>query len=207
MSLDKAKEITLEGKNVIRLDIDDNSVWKGVPVGYTKIDYIETTGTQYIDTGVKANQDTRMVCDIMWTGGMNGFGARSTVSTRNFSVRVIDNIWQLGYGNGVTTGDINADKKWQIVDINKNELYVDGVFSISREYVEFTTPNNLAIGAIKAGSMYYGTAKYRNCRIYDNGVLIRDFIPCIDPDGNVGMFDTVNAKFYKNSGTETFVTG
>ena len=75
----------------------------------------------------------------------------------------------------------------------------------------FTTPQTLALGAIKAGSstpsMYYGTAKYRGCKIYDNGTLVRDMIPCKDPDGNIGMYDTVNAVFYGNAGTGEFVAG
>ena len=204
-----AEQLTIDGKSVAMLTIDGGVVWGVLPAGYTYLDYIESNGTQYIDTGVKADQDTRMVCNIMWMGNMNGFGARSAVATRNFSVRVIDNKWQLGYGSdgGVTTGTIKAEKKWQIVDINKNELYVDGEFSISRPYVEFTTAYNLAIGAIKAGSLYYGYGKYRSCQIYDDGVIVRNFIPCKDADGTVGMYDTVNDKFYGSSGTGEFIAG
>ena len=205
------KGLSIGGKDVIRLTVSGGLFWKGLPSGYTALDYIEATGTQYIDTNFKANQDTRIVCDIMWTGGMNGFGARQAVATRNFSVRVIGDNWQLGYGSdgGVATGTIAAkSNEWQTVDINKNSLYVDGEFSVSREYVSFTTPQTLALGAIKAGSstpsMYYGTAKYRGCQIYDNGTLVRDMIPCKDPSGKIGMYDTVNAVFYGNAGTGEF---
>jgi hypothetical protein len=65
----------------------------------------------------------------------------------------------------------------------------------------------MTIGAINAGSVYYGQGRYRGCQIYDDGVLVRDFIPCQDPNGVAGMYDTLNNKFYANAGTGDFVTG
>lgn len=209
MSLDNVKHLSLDGKSAVRLVVGGAVLWKGLPSGYKQLDYIEATGTQYINTGFTPNQDSRIVCDIMWLGGMNGFGARSAVATRNFSVRVISDMWQLGYGSngGVTTGTIAAKREWQTVDINKNSLYVDGEFSISRDYMEFTAPYPIALGAIRAGSLYYGTARYRTCKIFDDGKLVRDFIPCKDADGNIGMYDTVGAKFYGNAGSGVFEAG
>lgn len=203
--ISKAKHMKVCGKNVVRLEVDGKVFWKGLPFGYTRLDYIEATGTQYIDTGVTLNQDSRIVCEFMYKGGSGVYGARNTVSTRNFSMRVISNAWQMGFGNGVTTGTIAADTvNWHTADQNKNVLYIDGVLAAEREYVEFTTPKTAAIGAIKAGSMYYGQGRYRSFQLYDNGVCVRDFIPCIHPTGHIGMYDTVNAKFYGNAGTGAF---
>lgn len=210
MNLDNAKHLTINGKNAVRLKIEGSVVWKGLPVGHKRLDYIETTGTQYIDTGFTPNQDSRIVCEIMWMGGMNGFGARSTVASRNFSARVINDYWQLGYGSdgGVVTGTIKAKQEWTTVEINKNSLYVGGEFSVSREYdADFIAPYPIALGAIRAGSLYYGNGRYRACQIYDNGVLVRDLIPCKNASDEIGMYDTLNAAFYGNAGTGTFVAG
>ena len=209
MSLDNVRHLTIGGKSAVRLEIE-GIAWKGLPAGYKRLDYIETNGTQYIDTGFTPNQDSRIVCEIMWMGGMNGFGARSTVASRNFSARVINDYWQLGYGSdgGVVTGTIKAERDWTTVEINKNSLYVGGEFSVSREYdADFTAPYPIALGAIRAGSLYYGDGRYRACQIYDNGVLVRDFIPCQSPDGKAGMYDTLNAKFYGNAGTGEIIAG
>lgn len=218
MIFDNLKSLVIPEGNVVSVACDGVTLWKKskLPVGYTELDYIEATGSgqsnqdgsgQYINTGFFPNQDTRMVCEIMWMGGMHGFGARSSVSSKNFSVRVIDNKWQLGYGSGVTTGTAPAKKNWQIVDINKNQLFVDGELSVERDYVEFTCAYYAAIGAIRAGAMYFGSARYRSCQIYDNGVLVRDFIPCLNPDKKPGMYDLVEGKFYGNAGTGEFVVG
>ena len=208
MNLDNAKHVVIGGKRAVRLEINGTVFWKGLPGGYIPLDYIEATGTQYIDTDFIPNQDTRVVCEFMYKGGSGVYGARNTVATRNFSMRVISGAWQLGFGDGVTTGTIESDTtRWHIADQNKNNLYIDGALAATRDYVEFTTPKAMAIGAIRAGSVYYGEGRYRGCQVYDNGVLVRDFMPCKDPDGNIGMYDTLNAKFYGNAGTGVFTAG
>ena len=50
--------------------------------------------------------------------------------------------------------------------------------------------------------------KVYTCKIWDNDVLVRDFIPVKRiGDGEVGMFDAVNRVFYANAGTGEFVAG
>jgi hypothetical protein len=53
-----------------------------------------------------------------------------------------------------------------------------------------------------------GTQRTKSCKIYDNNVIIRDFVPCIRKSDNVaGLLDKVNDVFYTNAGTGTFLTG
>lgn len=204
MRFDNVREMFLNGKRIIELAKDGKVFWRGLPSGYTEVDYIEVTGTQYINTGFVPDQDTRIICEFKRTGGSGVYGARNTVSTRNFSMRVINNAWQIGYGNGVLTGTITADTtNWHVADHNKNNLYIDGELAATREYVEFSAPYPVAIGAIRAGSMYYGQGQYRACKIYDNGTLVRDMIPCINANGEAGMYDLITKAFMGNSGTGT----
>ena len=44
-------------------------------------------------------------------------------------------------------------------------------------------------------------------KIYDNGTLARDFVPCKNASGAVGLYDTVDGQFYANAGTGTFTAG
>lgn len=210
MMLDNVKSIVIPEGSVHSIECDGVKLWQKskLPVGYTELDYIETTGTQYIDSGFIPNQDSRIVCEFMFKGGVGVYGARNTVATRNFSMRAISSAWQLGYGNGVTTGTIKSDTtNWHIADQNKNQLFIDGELAAEREYEVFSAPKSAAIGAIKAGSMYYGEGRYRTCQMYDDGVLVRDFIPCKNVEGEVGMYDTVNAVFHGNAGTGEFLYG
>ena len=49
--------------------------------------------------------------------------------------------------------------------------------------------------------------KLYSCQIYDNGTLVRDFVPCQTTDGTIGLWDDVNSVFYGNAGTGTFTAG
>ena len=51
------------------------------------------------------------------------------------------------------------------------------------------------------------TAKLYSCQIYDSETLVRNFIPCINPEGMVGLFDAVGFAFYGNLGTGSFTAG
>ena len=178
---------------------DDTGAISYLPSGYTIIDHIEVTGEQYINTGFVPNQDTRIVCEFKYLGGTGVYGARGSVSSNNFSLRVINGAWQMGYGDGVATGTILADDEWHTADQDKNTLYIDGVLAVTREYEEFTSPHPIAIGAIRASSLYYGEGCYRNCKIYDNGTLVRDFVPCTNESGEVGMYDFITNAFFINT--------
>jgi hypothetical protein len=67
----------------------------------------------------------------------------------------------------------------------------------------------MGIGRIRAygDAVYAGYVKIYSCKIYDNGTLVRDFIPCLNPDGEAGMYDFVNETFRGASGTGDFIYG
>ena len=50
------------------------------------------------------------------------------------------------------------------------------------------------------GRIYY-------LKIYNNGTLIRNLLPCKNENGMVGMYDIIEKKFYNNNGTGTFIAG
>ena len=53
----------------------------------------------------------------------------------------------------------------------------------------------------------YASMKLYSCKIYNADTLVRDFIPCKNPSGTVGLYDTVNGTYYGNSGTGVFTAG
>ena len=61
--------------------VQENNI---LPDGYVQLEYIQSSGTQYIDTGFKPNQDTRVTMDFQLLNE-NGwrvlFGARKAVGT------------------------------------------------------------------------------------------------------------------------------
>ena len=185
-----------------------------LPSGYRQLEYIESSGTQYINTAFNPNQNTRVTMDItplnviqskMWCA----FGCRT--SSRYFglykaSTGSMNLTWFYGtnYSNYFSV-DYTAR---HLFEVNKNTANVDGVQkSYPAQTFQLTRPMYLFCDDDSGQATSLSAARLYSCRIYDNGVLIRDFIPCKNADGVVGLWDDVSSSFYANAGTGTFTAG
>ena len=52
-----------------------------------------------------------------------------------------------------------------------------------------------------------GAFKYYYMKIYENGVLVRDFVPAKNSNNVIGMYDMVSGQFFTNAGTGDFTAG
>ena len=70
----------------------------------------------------------------------------------------------------------------------------------------FTTVYNAQLFSAKVNNLnFIATLKIYSCQIYDNGTLVRNFIPVLrKSDNEIGMLDLVEGKFYTNAGTGKF---
>lgn len=192
------------------VDIGENS--KILPDGYTQLDYIQSSGTQYIDTGFKPNQDTRLIIavDFSQTAAWKWiFGARQDASLNAFGFLLQENSkYRFDYGASTNRLSYNPTGNMTI-DINKNNCYINDTLASTATYTNFTTPvscflfGNNNNGTYRSGA----TLKMYSCKIYDNGALVRNFIPCKNPSGMVGLYDVVGNQFYQNNGTGSFTSG
>lgn len=191
---------------------DQKFISDNLPSGFTRLNYIESNGTQYINSGFKPNQDTRVIIDYQISAAQTIplFGARNGIKNQEFEVFAYsDNIGvQDGYGNqqDYVTSSANLDRN--IIDKNKNvTMSNDGTLNRINTYHTFQCDYNMYIfGMNNAGTLFdadYGS-KIFYCKIYDNGTLIRDYIPCINANGKAGLYDLVNKQFYGNEGTGEF---
>lgn len=182
-----------------------------LPEGYTEVEYIESRGTQYIDTGFKANGNTRVVMVAQFAAAPTAnevlFGARTSATSQNYTLMYLS--------SGVLRSDYNTEysQEWAgatsvSVDKNKETTTVNGV-SKSYTNATFQCEYNLYLLCLNnAGTArWYANAKVYTCQVYDNGILIRDFVPCVNSSGAIGLYDIVNGVFYGNSGSGVFVAG
>lgn len=176
--------------------------------GYTILEYIESTGSQYIDTGFKPNQDTRVVMDVEQTGSVSSFyfGARTTDVSNTFSaVQLNGTTIRSDYGTKRTTASINTLQRITI-DKNKNVLTVGDVV-ITSPIQTFSAPSNMLLLSTNTNGTVYtptASAKLYSCQIYDNDILVRDFIPSMDKYGLVGLYDKVEGVFYTSASGTNF---
>ena len=172
-----------------------------------ELDYLESSGTQYIDTGVAGSSTLKIEMIAQKTGSSLGvyFGA-GTGNNRIQAVYFSDY-------NNARIGNINSNlgpdsEKFDIVCdvLNKNVIYNGTSYPFA--YTSALTNLNIFIFTRNEGGSYAdkSTAKCWLFKIYDNGTLVRDFIPCYK-DGVLGMLDKVNSVFYQNAGTGTFIKG
>ena len=93
------------------------------------------------------------------------------------------------------------------ISIKKNIFVIDGT-EYTFSAATFTSAYTAYIFAINSSDTVQYPAKMKifDCQIYDNGVLVRDYIPAIQ-NGNIGLFDKIENKLYLNSGTGEFIVG
>lgn len=183
---------------------------QGLPFGYKKLAYIQSIGTQYINTGFKPNQDTRVVCDVDWAPGSTAswlFGCRTSNTAETYNFLTYSNKYRSDYNAATSGAETSSTPSGRfIIDKDKNITKIDGVVVNTLTYASFQCKYNMYLFANNnAGSVAGNTsAKLYSCKIYDNDVLVRDFVPCISTSDDVGLYDMVGKQFYGNAGTGVF---
>lgn len=184
-----------------------------LPSGYVELEYIESTGTQYIDTGFIPNQNTRAVLDIESDEAIpecHVFGSRSELNSGAFCVIVDAQLrWGTNYGTSRVTTSSAPRSGRILIDKNKATTAI-GTVTLQNTAQTFSAGCPMYLFAINtAGSTTtFASVKLHSSQIYDNGTLVRDFTPARRVnDSAVGLYDLVGGQFYGNSGTGVLTAG
>ena len=189
-----------------------NAMTAGKRLPYdAEVEYLESTGTQYIDTGYALSSDCRVVCDWIASGVSSGgsayaFGAYG--DGMNFGVNI-----DIGKGGQYCVWLSSSSQVGQglkgirhVLDLSASGLFRDGikVFSPSGS---FTSNKSAYLFWANGTGQGKALAKIYRVKFYDhNGVIVRDFQPV--RKGTVGyLYDRVSGKLFGNEGTGDFVLG
>lgn len=180
---------------------------KLVPSEYTQLEYLKSSGTQYIDTGFKPNSNTRIVIKAKLETPHSIYGV--TQSGTMFNMTGGGSGMYYYWGNGGQSKITNYFNQIHTYGQDKNVCYVDGAVYHTYTASTWSATCNMFLFGRNSGSALNdaGTVSIYNCQIYDNGLLIRNYIPCKNASGTLGMYDTVEKKFYTNAGSGTFTAG
>ncbi|MFQ6760245.1 MAG: hypothetical protein ACLRFM_02510 [Alphaproteobacteria bacterium] len=172
---------------------------------YTELEYIESDGNAYINTGVVPN--VNWTYQIDFSNSSNGWVFGSNVSSAGQTADFGVSGMAIRYGTQYASLDFSSGR--HTISVNKTGYTVDGV---SRNWSGGNATMNAPSGiylfwavnsaAPKVGRIYY-------FKIFDqNGALIHNFIPVKqNSDGAIGMYDTVTQTFFANAGTGEFIAG
>lgn len=173
------------------------------------LDYIATTGTQYIDTGVKPTQNTRIEAEV------SGWGADEAATylynaTTSYGLQTTNNtLYRAYYGaayKDFASGTSAADR----VTITRDGTTAwIGNASVTNDAKTFTASYNMLLFAQNSSGTAQNFAKLRlhYFKIYEGDELIRDYVPCKSKYGAVCLYDRVSGKYVYNAGTYEFLAG
>lgn len=183
-----------------------------------EVEFLESTGTQYINTGIVCNIDYTIEIEALVTSYKQEglLGSRQSSSSKQHCLIFPSDKNQLRYSCRDTSNlaaymlfvDFSLNT-WHNVIIKYNNLYLDGVAYTYSKATRFTIPHVYYLFAVNTNgrATNFGTKYIRKLKISDtNNKVLIDMIPV--RKGNVGyMFDRVSGKLFGNNGTGAFVIG
>ena len=203
-----------------------------LPAEYQEVEYIESSGNQWIRTGVSAYHLLKTETDFAFTSwdNSNEFAMGGIYSYDNYTkscrMEIVeiykprDNYFGFGANGGFFNSTLTVDTAKHKVEIDNVNGYIkfDGNYvatfttttsspnDSSKDICLFAFHNNSSTGTDQI--LAKCSAKVYSCKIWKSGTLIRDFIPCYRiSDSVIGLYDMANNQFYTNSGTGTFTKG
>lgn len=222
MDWSQVTALTIPEGSVKQVSVNGVVLWKKglLPSGYTQLEYIESTGTQWIDTGVYGTDKTSVHIKYIATktSSQNGFGIIGYQSGFKLSPTFQRVIWTNQGDNQFRYGDKLTDT-FKRVNINEvveetfgNGSWIYNGVNIPLETTNsFTTsPNTMVLFSLKNRTVIMSLAiiKLYFCSIEENGTLVRNLLPARrNSDGKLGMYDMVTGTYFYNQGTGEFIAG
>ncbi len=194
-----------------------------IPANATRIRYLESTGTQYVDTGIVPTGATGIRCDFSLTTNANFspvFWSRGTSSTdRAFCFESEFNgrskgqaRWDYGSYGALQVSNILVIGQRYTVEASGGTLTVAGS-TLQRTEQTFTGAGSIILfnfcnyvnGERQMLSAACQPIRIYSCAIYDDSNnLVRGLVP-VRKNGVGYLFDRVSGQLFGNAGTGDFV--
>ena len=196
-----------------------------LPCGYTRLEYIESTGTQHIDTGVYAQTGSIIEVDFQITSKVAPDNVHGNqVIYGNTPTGMINNKWAgwVSFLSNPKTNvtsyvydiayDVNgyADLNRHTIRQESNKFYLDNNLRYTVPSANFTNSSSVLLFVRKDNSIIaHMVGRIYSAKIWSDGTnLSFNGIPAKrNSDGAIGMYDTVTKTFFTNAGTGTFIAG
>ena len=103
-------------------------------------------------------------------------------------------------------------KRNTLILTNSTLVYGEYSINLTKGSWESITENLRIFGYLNSKGVEIPMDRYNivlyGGKIYDNNILVRNFVPCYrKADNAIGLYDIVNKQFYDNNGTGRFVKG
>lgn len=193
-----------------------------LPSWYQEVEYIESSGTQYINTWFAYTKTTGKV-ETKFSSTAFGsqyhtyrlWGSYNSASPTSRSFILYVNystlrLW-LWTSDGDTSRSLSTNTIYELTEEISTpwtcQVTINGTTTSHNYSGTIATNNNFYIFCNnETGSPgSYGRDKLYYLKLYEEGTLVRNFVPCYrTADDVIWLYDKVNNVFYTNSWTWTF---
>lgn len=215
-SIDRLAQAALERARANGWELTLQYAEAEVPAGYRRLEYLESTGEQYIDTGVKLSNESEVGCELLITqarpdgNSQAFFGVFSSPTFRAYSTSEKT----LAINAGENKNDLIArfdnfevDEKCKL-RVTNSKTYLNERQSMPYELVPFETSDACHVfSANTLGYTYWSYARIYSFSVSRAGEMQVDYVPCIAPDGKLGMYNRVDGTMKENAGSGAFIAG
>ena len=190
------------------------------------LDYITSTGSQYINTGIVLNSPYNIehYADVQFDNTSINFeticGFMSTTGTLNkprYGIHKYQQKWMIGINYTEREGstvDTNRHKMLFITaSTNHQSLSIDNTVLINNATMDNTgySTNNMPLYLFARNNenttiVNYFSGNIGRTWLKQNGEYLYDYYPCMK-NGEVGMYDKVSGNFLKSDSGTNFIAG
>ena len=184
-----------------------------------QVEYIESSGTQWIDTGFTPNQNTSAkfkVMNLAVTGScIVGYQAGNDSQDWrffNYNTAVYMDVWSGRTNSGTGRCNSNTWYEFEVGNLYVKNLSTGTMETFGTAISSFTGTATIKLNQTKSGDTP-SQNRFAWVKIYDNGTLVRDLIP-VRVGTEYCMYDQVNPRggdngdgLYHNKGSGAFTGG
>ena len=178
------------------------------------LEYVESTGTQYVDTGLNADSSLSYDVELSWTNAWTRtaqwpMGAWKNSSHYFGKTAATLAIW-------AETGSVRkATATFSANDGSRHRFSADlvhGIYSIDG-VASTSTPSGFDVGmnfwlfARNGATPTYSTVRIYRALFWRSGVLVRDYQPMLDSSGVACLLDCVSGRVYYSATATPLVAG
>ena len=183
----------------------------GIPAGYARVDYIQFSQTQIVDTGIICDQDTRIqVCFTRERSTQHYmYGVASSDNTASVTA-YLGGSWRFGNKSATKTISMTRDDIIYSAIVDNNEISVTGNASTISGVNDFETVGTLTIGGCRnsdgtlSGAQFIGKIFF--FAMWQGEQQVRKLVPVVSADGVYRFFDMITKAFF-DSVTDTALEG
>ena len=193
--------------------------WSAVPDGYTQLDYVESDGSQYINTGILPNINTVVRGNLKVNGdGTGGYNMSGTAggdypycSAISFGVYLptTSDLASVFIGDTVIgQANLPQDNNFHIYYASSDIRKIDNATESTNNatsYVDSTSRPFYLFAYNESGTIKYASQSIKWFKFNNkDGEALADYVPARrDSDDALGMYDLVSESFISSTGTLT----